>query len=139
VKPVLLDVNVLIALAWETAERHEEAQAWFERNRGRHYASCPITQAGFVRLSANGSLFPQPATPWSAVLLLETILANPLHVFWPDDIPMRQAMVRVGTPQGHKQVTDAYLIGLAGAHGGVLATFDRKAQQIAPGNVELIG
>lgn len=48
-------------------------------------------------------------------------------------------MVRVGALQGHRQVTDAYLIGLAEAHGGVLATFDRGTYQLAVNAVELLG
>jgi predicted nucleic acid-binding protein len=43
---------------------------------------------------------------------------------------------------GHRQVTKAYLLALASAHGGVLATLDRGAAALARGGqlaVELIG
>lgn len=33
--------------------------------------------------------------------------------------------------QGHRQVTDAYLLALAGQRRGVLATFDRGIAQLA--------
>jgi len=138
VKPFLLDVNLLLALAWDTAESHGAALAWFAKNKSRGFATCPITQSGFVRLSSNATVFPKPASPWSAVIALESLLSDQKHHFWPDDIPMRQAMVRVGTLHGHRQVTDAYLIGLAEAHAGKLATLDRKILQLAPDVVEMI-
>lgn len=137
-KPLLLDVNVLIALAWEISESHETVRQWFAKEKRRGFATCPLTQAGFVRLSSSAALFAAPASPWSAVFVLESIISDPLHTFWADDIPMRQALVRVGTLHGYRQVTDAYLIGLAEAHGGKLATFDRKTLQLAPDVVELI-
>lgn len=137
-KPLLLDVNVLVALAWEVSEHHVAAREWFAKQKMRGFATCPITQAGFVRLSSNAALFSAAATPRAALLVLERVTADPLHSFWPDDIAMREAMGRVGTIYGHRQVTDAYLIGLAEAHGGNLATFDGKIWQLAPDVVELI-
>ncbi len=33
---------------------------------------------------------------------------------------------------GHRQVTDAYLLGLAFRHGGALATLDRRMEALLP-------
>jgi predicted nucleic acid-binding protein len=49
----LLDVNVLIALAWDDHEHHTSAQAWFGRLADEFFATCNVTQSGFVRLSLN--------------------------------------------------------------------------------------
>ena len=53
----LLDTNLLIALLWPSHERHDLALKWFTRHRAKGWATCPFTQAGFVRIVAN------PASP----------------------------------------------------------------------------
>ena len=66
----------------------------------------------------------------------------PGHDFWFDDLPLRNAVAPGTLLGGHRQVTDAYLLALASAHGGVLATLDRGAAALARGGqlvVELIG
>jgi predicted nucleic acid-binding protein len=52
----LLDVNVLVALMWPDHDFHEVVQAWFGQNARKGWASCPITQAGFVGLFRLGRL-----------------------------------------------------------------------------------
>ncbi len=47
------------------------------------------------------------------------------HIFWPDAIGCEQAFARAPLIVGHRQLTDFYLIALAEANGGVLATLDR--------------
>jgi len=49
----LLDVNVLIAMAWPTHRAHEKAQEWLCAPRARGWATCPLTQIGFVRILSN--------------------------------------------------------------------------------------
>ena len=46
----LLDVNVLIALFDPDHTLHEPAARWFESNARDGWASCPLTQNGFVRV-----------------------------------------------------------------------------------------
>jgi hypothetical protein len=43
----LLDVNVLIALAWKGHPDHRVAQDWFARNNKAGWATCPFTEAAF--------------------------------------------------------------------------------------------
>ena len=45
-----------------------------------------------------------------------------MHHFWPDDLDYSE--LPENGIRGHKQVTDAYLTALAGAHSGALATMD---------------
>ena len=58
---------------------------------------------------------------------LDSLLAAPGHQFWPDDISLLdREKVDLGRLATSSQVTDSYLLALAIAHGGQLATFDRR-------------
>jgi toxin-antitoxin system PIN domain toxin len=140
-KPFLLDINVLIALAWPNHVHHREAQIWFEKRGASRFRTCPITQSGFVRISSNPAFSPQAVTPGEALALLDHIKRLPGHAFWPDDISLTDALAGK-TLTGHRQVTDTSLLALATAHGGVLASLDRAIAIFGrqdPGSVEIIG
>jgi uncharacterized protein len=121
----LLDINLLVALLWTNHEQHGAARTWFQGQRRSEWATCPFTQAGFVRISSNPRVFPEAPSPLKAMELLEANLRNPRHRFWKDDIPFAEALAPLaGLFTGHQQATDAYLLGLAIHKGGILATFD---------------
>jgi toxin-antitoxin system PIN domain toxin len=123
---VLLDVNLLIALAWPTHVSHERALRWFERRAGQSWATCPLTELAFVRIVSNPAFSPHALTVAEAANILSASLADPVHVFWPDDLPMNNALALAAESlQGHKQLTDAYLLGLARNRKGKLATLDK--------------
>jgi toxin-antitoxin system PIN domain toxin len=124
-KPYLLDTNVLIALAWPNHVHHAEATAWFLHKAASGFCTCPITQTGFVRLSSNPSFAVNAVTPSEALALLDRITNMPGHGFWPDDLPAMEAFGGAPLLATHRQVTDRYLLALAAAHDGVLATLDR--------------
>lgn len=132
-RPYLLDTNVLIALAWPNHVHHSEAQTWFARKGAAAFRTCPITQTGFVRISANPAFTPGAVSPGEALALLERVARLPGHDFWPDDLPLREAVTLSPALTGHRQITDAYLLALAGAHGGILATLDRAVSALARG------
>ena len=71
---------------------------------------------------------------------LAELVALPEHEFWTAHLPLSEAIERVGPISGHQQITDAYLVALAIANGGILATFDRGVLGLrgAKGFVELI-
>ena len=46
----LLDVNVLIALGDPAHDFYRRMVAWFSRDPQRAWATCPITENGFVRI-----------------------------------------------------------------------------------------
>lgn len=130
---VLLDVNVLVALAWPNHVHHEAAHRWFAAESERSWATCPLTQSGFVRVSSNPATTPEARTPAEAIELLERIVSRPGHVFWKDDVALatdrsipRQRLL------GHRQVTDAHLVRLAIRRRGRLATFDRGVLEVVP-------
>jgi toxin-antitoxin system PIN domain toxin len=139
-KPFLLDVNVLVALYWRVHVHHRAAQEWFGENRHAGIRTCPITQAGFVRITSNPRYSGDWLTVSEAQMALGSLLKQPEHGFWPDSLELADALERVGPIVGHKQITDAYLVALAIANAGKLATFDRGALGLpgAKGFVELI-
>lgn len=104
--------------------------SYFERARRwlhslDEYATCPITQGALVRLFVlNG------ATPAQALEALASVTGRPGHEFWPDDLGYEA--VGFGGVVGHRQVTDAYLAGLARHHEGQLATFDKGLAALHP-------
>jgi toxin-antitoxin system PIN domain toxin len=134
-KPYLLDTNVLIALAWPNHVHHAEATAWFVHKAAPGFRTCPITQTGFVRISSNPSFSANAVTPAEALALLERITKLPGHDFWPDDLTALEAFSSAVLAT-HRQATDAYLLALAGAHDGVLATLDRGIAALVRHNPE---
>lgn len=123
-KPALLDVNLLIALAWPSHVHHATAQTWFRVESRYGWVTCPLTQSGFVRVSSNPGLVSGAVTPQEALQHLRLITAHPRHQFWPADIELLDPAVPVGYLVGHRQVTDAYLLGLAVRNQGRLVTLD---------------
>lgn len=127
----LLDANVLIALAWPQHVHHSKAHEWFEKVGGKSWATCPLTQVAFVRISSNPKIIPDAVSPREALAVLAKIIERGSHNFWSDAI----APVDAGTFAslalvGHRQVTDAYLLALAQHHKGRLATFDKGVSEL---------
>ena len=50
--PYLLDVNVLLALCDPMHVHHEAAHRWFAEKGSQAWATCPITENGFVRIAS---------------------------------------------------------------------------------------
>ena len=125
-KTALPDVNVLIAMAWPNHENHRIAREWFSDEGRKSWATCPMTQAGFIRISSNPVIVDDAAAPETARKLLTHLSAMPGHRFWPDDLDFTQ-MERIPAAlfHGHRQATDAYLLMLAAAHNGRLVTLDK--------------
>jgi uncharacterized protein len=136
----LLDANVLIALAWPAHTAHERARRWFSHHARAGWATCPITQAALVRVLSNPAFSSEALTSTDAIKVLQRNVELPGHQFWSDSITLHEAVSRLPAAMvGHRQLTDAYLVGLALHNRGKLATLDRGIVQLAPtGSVELI-
>lgn len=129
----LLDVNTLVALAWPNHVQHERGLDWFERHQHMGWATCPVSQSGFIRVSSNHRVLPHARTPYECLLLLRRITALPHHVFWTDDIDLTASeLVAPERLQGYRQVTDAHLLAIALRHEGRLVTFDRGLRNLVP-------
>jgi toxin-antitoxin system PIN domain toxin len=123
----LLDVNVLVALLWPPHEGHGRAQSWFAQNLKAGWATCPFTQAGCVRILSNPAFSKHAVTPRQALKLLNENLSHPSHSFWPDDLTFADAAALLQQQlEGHRQITDAYLLGLAMHRKAKLVTLDRS-------------
>jgi len=128
----LLDVNVLVALLSADSLFHDAAQKWFLANAYNGWATCPMTQAGFVRIICNPAVSRNRIHPSQAIEVLEANLGHPSHKFWPDDLSAAKATAPFQRHlAGHQQITDAYLLGLALKHRGQLVTFDKAVQALA--------
>jgi toxin-antitoxin system PIN domain toxin len=131
----LLDVNVLLALLDRDHVDHERARAWISRQIERGWASCAITQNGFIRIISQPR-YPSPIPVSHAIDLLGRATRTRYHEFWPCAVSILDSKVvdrsRLHSP---KQVTDAYLLALAVAHDGTFVTFDQSiALTAVPGS-----
>lgn len=123
----LLDVNVLVALFHPDHIHHEIAHDWFDGQRAHGWATCPITENGFVRLLTNPKVATAVNRPVEIAERLRVFRSSAHHQFWPDSVSLTDEKVFTRSfIRGHKQVTDIYLLGLAKVAGGALATFDRS-------------
>ena len=133
----LLDVNALVALAWDSHVHHAAIREWFAANRTRGWATCPITESGFVRVSSNPKVLPSPIGVEAARGVLGALRALDGHRFVADDVSITDG--DVPAIAGHRQVTDAHLVALARRHDMRLVTFDAGAHALAgDAGVELL-
>src|SRR5262245_9282483 len=113
-RPGLLDVNVLIALAWPNHLHYHLARRWFAANRGSGWATCPLTESSFVRISSHPKIGPEPRSLVESVAWLRALRSLPGHRFLVDDVSIAASP---GLPNlsliGHRQITDAHLLALA--------------------------
>lgn len=123
----LLDVNVLIALIDPSHVQHDAAHEWFAAEGRYAWATCPITENAVLRIVGHTSYPNSPGSPAAVAPLLRAMCELDGHVFWPDDIslldPGKLDMARL---LNSSQVTDSFLLALAHAHSGKLATLDRR-------------
>ena len=120
----LLDANVLVALTVQDHVHHDAVEQWFIAGRGK-FATCPVTQGALVRLLIRtGSTAPE------ARGVVVGVKDHPRHDFWPDALGYEQIDLRGVI--GHRQVTDAYLAGLARGERGRLVTLDHGLAMLHP-------
>jgi len=121
----LLDVNVLLALLDSDHVDHGRARAWISNEIEHGWASCAITENGFVRIISQPR-YPSPVPPSQAVDLLTQATATEHHKYWPCTVSILDPGVfdrsRI---HGSKQLTDSYLLALAAANEGRSVTFDQ--------------
>ncbi len=123
----LLDVNVLIALIDPAHMQHDQAHDWFSRVGKRSFATCPITENGLLRIVGHPKYPNSPGPPSSVAPSLAAMRTLPGHHFWPDKVSIADGMhIDVSLLSNHSRVTDTYLLALAQAHGGRLATMDQR-------------
>lgn len=121
----LLDVNMLLALSDPMHIHHEAAHRWFAATGNLDWATCPITENGYVRIASHPSYPNRPGDAPVVLELLRQFCAGTGHQFWAADISLRE-MLQPRSLLSHSQITDVFLLGLAVHHGGKLATLDQR-------------
>jgi uncharacterized protein len=123
----LLDVNVLIALVDPAHVSHDEAHRWFEATGAADWATCPLTELGLLRILSHPKYPNSAGSPTVVAPILARMKALSGHRFWPDDISLADhPSVDMTVLGASDRVTDTYLLALAAAKGGKLATFDQR-------------
>ncbi len=126
-KVALLDVNVLVALFDPAHIHHEIAHDWFADHRELGWATCPLTENGFLRTALTVARAREFVTVQELVDRFRTFRSSGHHEFWADAVTLLdQRLFNIELVRGHQQLTDVYLLGLAVKRRGVLVTFDRK-------------
>jgi toxin-antitoxin system PIN domain toxin len=129
----LLDINVLVALAWPNHVHHSSARKWFRNQKKDGWATCPTSENSFIRISSNSRIIPEARSPREAALFLRDLTALENHVFWPEEASvLDDRWISLEKIHTHRQVTDANLLSLAIRYEGCLATFDRGILELLP-------
>ena len=123
----LVDVNVLVARLFERHEHHHPAVEWFD-TPDLQWALCPWTEGGFLRYATR----PDRLSMGEATGILDELARHPGYHYHPIAYNWRTLTKPFFQRlHGHKQVTDAYLLGLAIHDRLVLATFDQRILHLA--------
>lgn len=125
-RAVLLDVNILIALMDPSHIHHIVAHDWFADNRGRGWATSPITENGLVRVLSNPKYGGNSDRPAGIAGRLAAMCSTDDHLTWPDSVSLRDTGLFNLSALSHRAIGDVYLLGLAHTNHGVFATFDRN-------------
>ena len=124
---LLLDVNVWIALLDDAHVHNTEALALFQAPKLK-IATSPLEENGVLRVLNLPGYSQRGPVGFEAVLAkMALACADVDHESWPDDISLRtNGLVNWNRVFGHGQITDRYLLALAVAYQGALATFDHR-------------
>jgi uncharacterized protein len=132
----LLDVNALVALAWDSHVHHAVMRRWFGEQARDGWATCPITESGFVRVSSNPKVLPHAIATAAAREVLVALRRAGGHRFLTDDVSL--ADDDAPPIAGHRQVTDVHLLVLARRAGARMVTFDAGLAHLGGDDVELL-
>lgn len=123
----LLDANLLIALIDQDHVQHQRAHAWASHQAPLRWATCPLIENAFVRITSNPAYPNAYPSAADALDALRNDCSSTHHVFWPDDISICDKAVwnESGLLSG-RHLTDLYLLALAVKHGGKFASFDQR-------------
>lgn len=130
---LLFDVNVLLALHDRDHQSHEVVHQFVGGQARLRWATCGITEAGFIRVASSPAYPGMDLTPKDAAdVLTATTESLGEHSFW-DKIPslLAPSLFSLEALQGHRQVTDTLLLGICHANKGQLLTLDSKIQTAA--------
>ena len=119
---MLLDVNVLLALTWDQHIHHAVAHERFTELDG--WSTCPITEAGLLRLLLTEQVVGRKVSGREALDQLSAIRAVRGWSFLTDSGSLAEPAIDTRVLMGRRQVTDLQLVNVAAANNTTLATFD---------------
>jgi uncharacterized protein len=123
----LPDVNVLIALVDSGHVHHQAARVWFRQCSSSGWATTAITENGLLRIMGNPRYPGGPGSVEPVLALLTVLRTHPGHAFWGEHVSLAEPGNLSGnSPLKPDDITDAALLALAVARGGILVTFDRR-------------
>lgn len=124
---LLLDVNILVAMHDADHPANQMALDWFHNNAMNGWATCPLTENGFMRVYSQTAYKGRTDAPTASFYLLDTLKQTyqASHTFWNDSVSFSNPTLFLPSKvAGHKQITDIYLLGLCQQNGGTLVTLD---------------
>ncbi|HZP81842.1 MAG TPA: TA system VapC family ribonuclease toxin [Chthonomonadaceae bacterium] len=129
----LPDIHALIALFDPKHIHHEPAQTWFTTARTVGWATCPLTENGFLRIVSNPSYANLRLSITELAAGLRTLFTTYTdnHQLYTDYISLCDtSLFDLNAVQGYRQLTDLYLLGLCQQRRATLVTFDEGIQQL---------
>jgi uncharacterized protein len=127
----LLDVNILLALSDARHPHHSRAHRWRATDAADGWASCALTQNGFLRICTQKA-YSNPVSMPDALTVLRRLTTRPDHQFWPDDVSLLDdALIDRTRVLSPRALTDVYLLALAVKHGGRMITLDTGISVLA--------
>jgi hypothetical protein len=121
----LLDVNLLLALTDPMHIHHESAHRWFMEKAQQAWATCPLTENGFIRIASHPNYPNRPGDVAAVLAIFRRLCDVSGHHFWSDDVSILR-ILESDPIITHAQITDVYLLGLAVHKRGKLATLDQR-------------
>lgn len=121
--PVLLDVNVLVALVWDQHVHHRAAHDRFPSISGA-WATTPVTESGLVRLLLTPQVTGRDVTGAEVLGVLRGLRTQPGWSWMRDDTSLATSALDLTVLMGRRQVTDLHLVTLAARNGARLVTFN---------------
>jgi toxin-antitoxin system PIN domain toxin len=131
----LPDINVWLALTFDSHIHHPAAKTWFDNLPvGGLCFFCRLTQQGFLRLASNRRVFGKHAlTLPDAWQKYDTFLSDPRVAFAeePSDLEKHWRAFTQTRSRSPQVWNDAYLAAFASAANLTLLTFDQALTQYA--------
>ncbi len=138
----LPDINVWLALAFDSHLHHQQAVDWFDAVPDQCCVFCRMTQQGFLRLATNPKAFPNDAVTMTDAWKLYDIFQSDPRVDFADEAADVEQLWRDYTQSGlfsPKAWNDAYLAAFCRAADLEAVTFDRGFRKFADVQATILG
>lgn len=126
---IVLDVNVLVALARADHPDHARARSWWQSraDAGETMTTADLVWVGVIRILTHPRVFREPSSVTDAFAFVRTVMSQPTYLALraaPELLADFEALCTEAGAGGNL-ATDAYIAALARRFGARVATFDR--------------